>query len=421
MNCFEPGQLIVLPSKDSGSDALLMMGDRLNQPFEIIYAIEDVLKHYGLGNFIDDMRHIFGPLPVVVRVPEGEELSTAARLIALKEVAASVPNLHVNAASTRTEIHHPWVDLALRRTNAQAASQQCGTGVRVAILDTGVDPTALVSPGSLLADQYDAERPADLSVGLAPRDDVGHGTVVAHIVNRIAPGATLQSIKTFSHGGTIGSVLAALYLAEASFKPDIYNLSLSLSCDPELCEVCGNPKNVAINAAQVGSLFSFLQRRQFPGLAPPVLIAAAGNRRTRVSLPAAFPFVIAVGALDMNQNCEADYSRYESVPPERYVMAPGGNQWPAHAIATVHSESWKRTPTLFGTSFSTAFVTGICARYLCAYKGQGPCGGRPHQGTTDVLLFLVSALQKSADQSITGYSASRHGIGVARYDISAVA
>ena len=93
MNCFEPGQVIVLPSKDSGSDALLMMGDRLNQPFEIIYSVEDVLKHYGLGNFIEDMKYIFGPLPIVVRVPEGEELSVAARLNGLKEVAASVPNL----------------------------------------------------------------------------------------------------------------------------------------------------------------------------------------------------------------------------------------------------------------------------------------------------------------------------------------
>jgi hypothetical protein len=240
-------------------------------------------------------------------------------------------------------------------------------------------------------------------------------------VNRIAPGASLQSIKTFSHGGTIGGVLAALYLAEASFKPDIYNLSLSLSCDPELCEVCGNPKNVSINAAQVGSLFSFLQRRQFPGLAPPVLIAAAGNRRTRISLPAAFPFVIAVGALDMTHNREADYSRYQSVPVDRYLMAPGGNERPADTVATVYSESWKRTPTLFGTSFSTAFVTGIAARYLCVYKGQGPCGSGPRQVTTDPLQFLVSALQKSADQTITEYSASRHGLGVARYDISATA
>lgn len=420
MNCFEPGQVIVLPSKDSGSDALLMMGDRLNQPFEIIYSVEDVLKHYGFGNVIDDMKYIFGPFPIVVRVPEGEELSVAARLSGLKEVAASVPNLHVNAASTRTEINHQWIDTALRRTNAQASSPQCGNGVRVAILDTGVDPTALLNPGALDPKQFDAERPADPVAGEVPRDDVGHGTVVAHIVNRIAPGASLQSIKTFSHGGTIGGVLAALYLAEASFKPDIYNLSLSLSCDPELCEVCGNPKNVAINAAQVGSLFSFLQRRQFPGLAPPVLIAAAGNRRNRISLPAAFPFVIAVGALDMNQNREADYSRYQSVPPELYVMAPGGNEWPTDAVATVRSGSWKRTPTLFGTSFSTAFVTGICARYLCAYKGQGPCASGPRRAVPEEpLQFLLSALRKSADQSITEYSASRHGLGVARYDISA--
>lgn len=420
MNCFEPGQVIVLPSKDGGSDALALLGNRLNQPFEIVYSIEDVLKHYGLGNFIDDMKHIFGPLPIVVRVPEGEELSVAARLAAEKEVTASVPNLHVNAASTRTEIHHPWIERALQRTNSQAASQQCGGGVRVAILDTGVDPTALSTPGALLPAQYDAERPADLLTGLAPRDDVGHGTVVAHIVNRIAPGAALQSIKTFSHGGTIGGVLAALYLAEASFKPDIYNLSLSLTCDPELCEVCGNPKNASITATQVASLFSFLQRRQFPGLAPPVLIAAAGNRRTRISLPAAFPLVIAVGALDMNQNREAEYSRYQAVPAERFLMAPGGNEWPADAVATAHSESWKRTPTLFGTSFSTAFVTGICARYLCASKGQGPCGRVPQQGTVDPLQFLLAALQKSADQTITEYSASKHGLGVARYDISAI-
>ena len=123
----------------------------------------------------------------------------------------------------------------------------------------------------------------------------------------------------------------------------------------------------------------------------------------------------------MSRNREADYSRYQAVPAERYLMAPGGSEWPADAVATAHSESWKRTPTLYGTSFSTAFVTGICARYLCAYKGQGPCVRGPKLGTTDPLQFLLSALQKSADQTITEYSASRHGLGVARYDILATA
>lgn len=417
MNCFEPGQVLILPSKDDDQRTLGLIGERLNQPFEIIYSIRDVILHYNPDSKIEDLLSQYGALPLIVRVPEGQELHFSTQIRSVPEVKTSVPNFRISPAGATPIINEQWVADALKRTNSLPINPSCGAGIRVAILDSGVNPTALASPEALHPHQFDAESRRDIRSELVPKDEIGHGSIVAHIVNRTAPNARLLSVKTFAQHGTVGSLLAALYLAESIFRPHIYNLSLSVSCDEDTCDVCGSPKTLALNAEQLRSLFGFLQSRNASSETYPLLVAAAGNNRSRLSMPAAFPNVIAIGSYDIEENREAEYSRYTAVPTERFFLAPGGNRDVKSAVATGGSGNFDRNPMFFGTSFATAFVTGISARYLCVLQGEGACA-RHAAGKIDVDVFelITEILRRTADTSMQDYTPTRHGGGLARYD-----
>ena len=100
-----------------------------------------------------------------------------------------------------------------------------GKGVRVAIVDTGVDATHPDLAGRVAAH-------ADFS-GTGERDDVGHGTHVAGIVagagavyRGVAPAATLIIAKALSAaGGSEDTVLAAMSWASGQ-SVAVMNLSL---------------------------------------------------------------------------------------------------------------------------------------------------------------------------------------------------
>lgn len=100
-----------------------------------------------------------------------------------------------------------------------------GTGVRIAIVDTGIDATHPDLAGRIAAH-------ADFS-GAGEHDDVGHGTHVAGIVagagavyRGVAPAATLVVAKALSTaGGSADAVLAAMSWAS---RQDVAVMNLSL-------------------------------------------------------------------------------------------------------------------------------------------------------------------------------------------------
>jgi hypothetical protein len=358
MECLFPGRVLVAPGPESSGSSYLAerLRDELSGDFEFEFSIEDVLRQ----NHLELPFRSSGTLPFVGRVPEGAETEIAARLARFSGVGAAIPDYLVRPGGPAVPfiIHDAVLNQAVQDINALPASMQCGQGCVIGILDSGVD-AAQVPGANLKGQQYNALTPA--APGTAPADPIGHGSLVARIVSVIVPAATLISVKTFDQTGTISSVIAALYLAQAAGPCDVLNLSLSVSCAPVPCNVCQTPAPAAANIGQLSYFFQTYMQ----GAPDTVLVAAAGNNVKHLSFPAAFDRVIAVGSFDYGT--QSPISAYQQVPPARFVLAPGGQGVPGRAFA--ECASFGRPKYLHGTSFAAAFITAFAAKTVCGWRG----------------------------------------------------
>ena len=154
-----------------------------------------------------------------------------------------------------------------------------GSGVRLAIVDTGVDPTHPDLRGRI------AER-ADFS-GAGDVDDVGHGSHVAGIAagsgtvyRGVAPAAALVIAKALSvNGGTEDAVLAAMSWASRR-NVQVMNLSLGGPGSPR------SPLGREVDALAAGGI---------------IVCVAAGNGgpdRSTIGSPANARGALTVGAAD---------------------------------------------------------------------------------------------------------------------------
>jgi hypothetical protein len=405
MECFVPGRLLVAPEMHFIEKYENEISERIGLPLRFDYSVEDILSRYELPTKIDTLRDKFGPLPRVALVPEGEERTAAERVVGTGRIAAACPDFVVRPLSGLS-LHGRVIDSAVTFVNAHPFAPVCGENCTVAILDTGVDSTFLDAPGALHPVQYDVENPLDR--GSPPTDAFGHGSLVAHIINRIAPAARIISIKTMTSTGTVSGVLSGLYLSNALGPADLVNLSLSVICEPDPCRVCRTPSPASTSTAQLNYFFqSFLN-----GDRTCAILAAAGNGYPNVAMPAVFSDILAVGDFDFQSHAPSANSAYRQVPPDRYVMAPGARRSQGEAFGERPSH---RAPVLFhGTSFSTAFATGIAARHVCAIKG-GACGGGIASRPASLFEHIKSAFGQSADRSWPTYDPQKHGLGALRY------
>jgi hypothetical protein len=422
-NCFEPGRIIILPFVGGPKEVLLPSGE--DQQPEVIATVDDYLNYYGIPamGFQEEnepRRERGSPSgrPFLLRVPVGQELEAAEHFRGQRNVRASSPNFYVNAVQSGVTIQHAAITDAIRRLNAMATAPGCGEGVRVAILDTGLDPKLhppeLPKGRAFPVEQYDIDKPRKPT---SLRDPVGHGTLVACIIRQIAPAVAILPVKVMEDTGTVWSVVCGLFVAEARYRPDIYNLSLQVKCDVKRCAFC--KRGPSILPAHLELLFSSFLPSGESGRPAPLIVAAAGNNARQIQIPAIFPDVLAVGAYNVTNYSTPDYSMYESVPAARFILAPGGLKQRDQCFAIKPSEPCQHLETFFyGTSFSAAYVSGIAARYLCAALGGGCSVPQPVPlpPSTWGREFILDCLAASADRSFTGFTPLRHGLGVVRYD-----
>ena len=117
----------------------------------------------------------------------------------------------------------------LAHESAEPLAGLTGRGVRVLIVDSGVDDAHPALAGAAVAhfavDESDDGRRC--VVPDAPNDPVGHGTAVASIVRRHAPDAELSSVRVVGKRGrgTTEHLLSALEWAVAQ-RYDVINTSL---------------------------------------------------------------------------------------------------------------------------------------------------------------------------------------------------
>ncbi len=161
----------------------------------------------------------------------------------------------------------------------------------------------------------------------------GHGTMVAGIVHLVAPRALIMPLKAFKADGSgyASDVLRAIYYA-AKNGANIINMSFSFpTYSPEVAQ--------AVNYAYNNGL---------------ILVASAGNDGMPISVyPASLSNVMGVGST-ADDDTRAPFSNYGSQVV--WVAAPG--------MGVVTTYPWGAYAAVWGTSFSTPFVSGGAALLL---------------------------------------------------------
>jgi type VII secretion-associated serine protease mycosin len=210
-----------------------------------------------------------------------------------------------------------------------------GSGVTVAVIDTGVDLNHPDLAGRLVAGRDIANNDA------TPQDDVGHGTMVAGIIAAdrnnhrgvagVAPLANIMPIKVLGGDGSGDDTDIAAGIDWArTHGADVINLSLG-----------GPSTDVVLQQAVADAIAAGI-----------VVVAAAGNDGAEtVGYPASYPGVIAVSA-STHTGALAAFSSYGA----RVDLAAPGLDITSTALGS--SEAYDVES---GTSFSSPIVAGIAA------------------------------------------------------------
>jgi Subtilase family/Ricin-type beta-trefoil lectin domain-like len=222
---------------------------------------------------------------------------------------------------------------------AHRLSRNFGGGIKVAVIDSGIDLNHPVFAGKLSAstefwDYVDNDAtPQDEAGG----SGYGHGTAVAGIILQVAPRAKILPIRVLKPDGTADTAKVVQAIAQAvSYNADIINLSLGTDgYDQSLMDVCAwaNSRGVRI-------------------------IGAAGNNGQKDNMdspalfswyPATYQMTIGVGSVNANDQ----RSSFSSYGDAVFAFAPGENIWSAYP--------GNKSGNFTGTSFAAPIVTGAVA------------------------------------------------------------
>ena len=250
--------------------------------------------------------------------------------------------------------------IALRRGRSTGQ----GEGIRVVILDTGLDwdaPEIHLWMDGVVGDDDPAIEPRRVPGAPYPDPDrrelkwyAGHGTFVAGLVRMMAPRAEVIVRLGFEECGASyeSDLVVKLDRILRDDYPDIINLSAgALAFDP--------------TGLLSFKVFHENRLRHHKGT---VVVTAAGNQENRKPYwPAAEPWSISVGALDQFQ-ARAEFSNYGGWVD---VFAPGDhvvNAFPRGWYTYQEPPKARPEPTRFsgmarwsGTSFAAAVVSGLIA------------------------------------------------------------
>jgi len=251
----------------------------------------------------------------------------------------------------------------IRQQDLQIASGLAGTGITVAVIDMGVDPShpalqsSLVSGFNFISNVSDPSELVDLSPAMAaaltqsttsildgPPGEFGHGTMTAGLVHLVAPNAHIMSLKAFAGDGSsdLFNIVRAIYYA-ADNGANVISMSFEISQSSPALQ----------NAIQYA-----LSKNV-------VVVASSGNDGGQILVfPSAYNSVIGVGSTS-NSDVKSTFTNFGTnsvfiaAPGEGVITTyPGGN----------YAAGW-------GTSFSTPLVAGEAALVLQA---------RPTYKTSDV-------------------------------------
>jgi thermitase len=235
------------------------------------------------------------------------------------------------------ENQNTWNQIKLYE--AHRISRNLGGGIKVAVIDSGIDLAHPVFAGKLSASTEfwdyvgNDATPQDESGG----SGYGHGTAVAGIILQVAPRAKILPIRVLRPDGTANTsdVVAAIGRA-VNNGANIINLSLGTGgYDQSLMDICtwANTRGVRI-------------------------VAAAGNngQKDNMDSPAMYSwfsgtYQMTIGVGSVNANDQR--SSFSSYGDAIFTFAPGENIWSAYP--------GNKSANFTGTSFAAPIVSGAVA------------------------------------------------------------
>ncbi len=261
-----------------------------------------------------------------------------------KAAAFSNPMASLATAQRQEET---WGILRVHAPSAWPITE--GKGVKVAVIDTGIDaahPDLMGSVDGGYSAITKTENPADY------QDDNGHGshvagTIAAHRDGKgvvgVAPQARLYAVKVLDADGSgnLSDVIDGIVWA-AKNHMDVANMSLGAPVDSEAMKR-------AVRFARGSGV---------------VVVAAAGNSGGAVGFPGAYDDVIAVAASDSNDKL----APFSSRGPEVDFIAPG--------VDVLSVKMGGGFASYSGTSMASPHVAGLAALAVSqGYVGlNGPDG-----------------------------------------------
>jgi len=280
-----------------------------------------------------------------------------------------------------------------------------GKGVDVAVIDTGVAPVRYLDSADAVVNGPDLS--IDRQLGLPTAVDAyGHGTHLAGIIAGrdagVAPGARIVNLKVGAADGAVdvSQVIAAIDWAvthrnDPGLNIRVINLAYGTDSAQSYLD---SPLTHAVESAWRAGI---------------VVVVAAGNSGGALALPATDPFVLTVGAADINDPLQpgddvvAPYSAVGTTARGVDLLAPGTSitslRVPGGYVDTTYPESrFNVAGTTYakgsGTSQAAAVVSGAVALLLQAHPEMNP--------------DQVKALLKSTARPLAGAPAHAQGAGV---------
>ena len=328
----------------------------------------------------------FGSRPIYrLKLTGGGKVATTIKALLLEPgVLLAEPNYthrspearknNVWAFGTQEEYADQWAPQAMRLPQAHAIST--GAGVRVAVLDSGIDLTHPALAGRLVPGFDFVDFDTDPSEGTDPqRAGYGHGTHVAGIIAMVAPGAQIMPLRVLDLDGVGNAWVlseAMLHAVDPDHNPatndgaQVINVSLGSQSRTELLKAISQLASCNIPAPGPEGDFTdpgYDGDKQRCALSKGAVVAvAAGNSGTdRLrEYPAAESAYgkIAVGA-STSLRTLADYSNFGSWVD---LAAPGDKITSTFAGGTY--ATWS------GTSMASPMVAGTAALVRAALPGM---------------------------------------------------
>ncbi len=363
--------LVLIPMFTSADNSDLVEKPKSNKiPGQYIVMLKDGVDAKSLADEIVS-KHKAKVNQIYEKVLNGMTVNLDEVQAALLRANPNVEGVFQDEEVTMYQAGTQTLPTGIDRANAENKTNN-GTGVEIAVLDTGIDTSHPDLAANILGGR-------NCSTGTSFEDGNGHGTHVAGTIAAldngvgvvgVAPEAKLWAVRVLDNNGsgTWSSIICGIDWVTANAS-HIKIASMSLGGSGSAGTSCNSsPLRMAIcNSVNAGVTY----------------IVAAGNDGQNLSrsVPAAYPEVIVVSALaDSNgrpcgggartsygaDDAFATFSNYasSSVDEARLIGAPG---------VSIRS-TWKGGlyNTISGTSMATPHVSGAAALWLKNNPGATP-------------------------------------------------